>query len=878
MGRARGWVSYTGRALVSYWLPSLLPRFFSAMADVSPFSQSRVLRTVSLPLPSTLGRFELRQRLGQGAQSVVYRAFDPRLEREVAIKLMRADALGSEHAVAQWLHEARSASRVTHPNIVALFEADIQDHRPYLVFEYVEGQTLAQQLKTDGALSAAQAVALAMDVLDALAAAHTAGVVHRDLKPSNILVDKAGRARVMDFGIAARIVQAQGAVAAGAGTPGYLSPEAASGAAPAPSMDIFGLGLVLAEMLSGQPLVTERDPYRAVYRVMHEQLVLPEGLDVDERLRALVQRALAREPGQRFANARVFLAELEAWSKPAGAATAANAPSRGTLDFLLRRMRHKTDFPAMSEAIVRIQSMASSDTESIHSVTSEILKDVALTNKLLRLVNSAQYSRGDSISTVSRAVSLVGFNGIRNMALSLVLLEHMSDKAHAALLKEEFLRSLMAGSIGAELCATPREAEEAFIGAMFQNLGRLLVQYYFPEEAQAIRTLVQRERAAMTEAQAAMEVLGMGLDELGAGIARAWGLPRNIVRCIEKPHDEPPAQVPADTVERMRWLALAANDMADAMLHAPAEQLDATLEHITLRYSRVAGLGGKNVQQAQSAARKKLVELARAMDLSVAPKSAAARLLHAPSPAAPGAPEGADAGGRARAGAGSLGSARANARAQTNQALEELELHATRPHLDDGAGQATQGVLAVAGDAPVHLLHRPVGETLAAGIQDITNAMVEDFKLPDVLRMILETMYRALELDRILFCMRDPKTETVTGRFGLGKGVDAHVKTFRTPLKSATPDLFALVCNKGSDTLISDATEPRIAQRLPAWYRSGLNAPTFLLLPLQLKGAPFGLIYADKIHPSSLELDDKELSLLRTLRNQAVMAFKQASA
>jgi len=125
--------------------------------------------------------------------------------------------------------------------------------------------------------------------------------------------------------------------------------------------------------------------------------------------------------------------------------------------------------------------------------------------------------------------------------------------------------------------------------------------------------------------------------------------------------------------------------------------------------------------------------------------------------------------------------------------------------------------------------------------------MVDDFKLTDVLRMILETMLRALEFDRIIFCMRDAKTEMMTGRFGLGQGVEAHIKGFKTHLKAASPDLFGVVCVKGADTMISDTAELRIVQRLPAWYRSGLNAPAFLLLPLQIKGAPFGLIYADKL-------------------------------
>jgi hypothetical protein len=168
-------------------------------------------------------------------------------------------------------------------------------------------------------------------------------------------------------------------------------------------------------------------------------------------------------------------------------------------------------------------------------------------------------------------------------------------------------------------------------------------------------------------------------------------------------------------------------------------------------------------------------------------------------------------------------------------------------------------------------------QTLAAGVQDITNAMVEDFKLSDVLRMILEAMFRALAFHRIIFCLRDPKTDTLTGRFGLGMGVEGVVKTFSVPMNaSGIPDLFATICAKGADTLISDASDPRIQARLPAWYHQSFHAPTFLILPLLLKGRAFGLIYADKADKGSLEVDEKELSLLRTLRNQAVMAFKQS--
>jgi eukaryotic-like serine/threonine-protein kinase len=815
------------------------------MPDNISFSHSQP----SAQAGAMLGRFVLRSMLGKGGQSSVWLAFDPRMEREVAIKVMRLDATSDDKAIAQWLQEARHAGKVAHPNIVQVYEADVHGSQPYLVFEYIAGKTLEQLLQARGALPAPEAVALMMDVLDAIAAAHAAGVVHRDLKPSNVLVDSAGHARVMDFGIAARIQETSSAQAlpVGAGTMGYLSPEAANGMAPVASMDIFSAGLILAELLTGQRLLAETDPYRALFRVAHEQLELPKALPAgaDDRLRAIVQRAIALDPKQRYGSARLFQGELELWSKSAQGANAVapSAAHNSTLEFLLRRMRHKSDFPALSDSVGRIQRMASSETESVSSVTNEILKDVALTNKLLRLVNTAQYARAGNISTVSRAVTLVGFNGIRNMALSLVLLEHMQDKGHAAQLKEEFLRALMAASIGGELCPVVNESEEAFIGSMFQDLGRLLAQFYFAEEAGRIRSMVNNQREPVTERAASTSVLGLSYEDLGVGVAQAWGLPMGIQRCMVKPTGAPPLRAPLDLTERIRWISVASNEIADVLLHCDPQDVEGRIATITRKYAQAMGSSSRAVQAATQKARQKLIELARVMEIHVAPNSAAAKLLRPTDTfsSRPGSPHN-----------------------DTEGNLDQFEL------------QAKQSP-SLGGNSPPPRPHQQIADTLSAGIQDITNAMVEDFKLSDILRMILETMFRALEFDRIIFCMRDPKSEMMVGRFGLGQGVEAYVKGFKTHLKAPTPDLFGVVCVKGADTMISDATEERIVQRLPAWYRQTLNAPTFLLLPLQLKGAPFGLIYADKVRRGALELDDKELALLRTLRNQAVMAFKQST-
>lgn len=818
-----------------------------------------------MPLASLpeLGRFRLLKSLGEGAQAAVWLAHDPRLDRDVALKVLKpgADPL----SVDEWLHEARAVSRLHHPNIVPVFEADSQAGQFYLVFEYVPGGTLADRMRAGrsssaGAMDARAAVELMLGVLDGLQAAHLAGVVHRDLKPSNILLDGRGQARVMDFGIAARLDRSASAPSAAGGataqrivgTPGYLSPEAAAGAAPSAQMDVFAASVVLAELLSGQRLNYDPDPWAAAQRVKTQDLILPAGLgpDVDDALRAIVQRGLAREPERRWPSAQSMHEALAAWLHPEQQESEESGGDSVALEFLLRRMRHKSDFPAMSDAINRIQNLTASENGSLASLSNEILKDVALTQKLLRLVNTVQYSHagGGSISTVSRAVALVGFAGIRNLALSLILLERMENKAHAQQLRDEFLRSLMAASLARELCLNPRESEEAFLCAMLHHLGRALCEFYFPEEAQQVRRITRAERdptaatasaahkAPLSEAVASTQVLGMSYEQLGLGVARHWGLPESLQQSMRRPSGDPPTRLIEHPVERQRWLAHAANDVADVILRTDPAEAHGRMKAMAQRYARVLGVTAEHFDVAADQARQRLAQVADAMGIRPPKNSPAQRLL------APLTP--------------SLG-----------DSLTPHELQATLV-LEPTLGLSSQ-----------QLTREQAVEMMAAGIQDITNAMVETFKLNEVLRMILETIFRALGFRRVVFCLRDPKTECLTGRFGLGEGVEPIVPHFKVPLRlpaNGQADLFAAVCQKGADTLITDASAANIAERLPTWYQGGVRAPSFLLLPMLMKGVPFALIYADKSQPGGIDLGEKELSLLRTLRNQAVMAFKQS--
>jgi serine/threonine protein kinase len=201
-----------------------------------------------------VGRFEIIRELGRGAQSIVYLARDPHLQRQVAIKTVhfaRPDASQNR----QLLAEARMVSQLRHPSIVPIFEAAEERGDLYLVFQYVPGKNLAEYLKAGGALTPSRAIAIMQPILDAITHAHAAGIIHRDLKPSNILIDDDGLPRVMDFGIAARVEVVANDGGQLTGTPAYMAPEYISQGVSSERSDIFSAGLVFYELLTGERAV-----------------------------------------------------------------------------------------------------------------------------------------------------------------------------------------------------------------------------------------------------------------------------------------------------------------------------------------------------------------------------------------------------------------------------------------------------------------------------------------------------------------------------------------------------------------------------------------------------------------------------------------------
>ncbi len=280
-----------------------------------------------------IGRYRILGRLGAGGMGTVYRAFDPPLQRVVALKVPRFDTNPDDLAgvVQRFLREARSAAKIRHAHVCPIHDVGEHEGRPYVVMAYIEGKSLSEKLSGGHRYDDPdEAVRLVRQVADALGAVHAHGLVHRDLKPANILLDRDGHAILTDFGLArcehdAERLTVDGAVV---GTPAFMSPEQAMGQSDrvGPRSDLYSLGVVLYRMLTGRVPFT--GPTGEVLRKLgHEDPPPPSSLrpDLDPALEAILLKALARSPEDRYASAREMSAALDHWLTRAVAAPAADS-------------------------------------------------------------------------------------------------------------------------------------------------------------------------------------------------------------------------------------------------------------------------------------------------------------------------------------------------------------------------------------------------------------------------------------------------------------------------------------------------------------------------------------------------------------------------
>ena len=523
------------------------------------------------------------------------------------------------------------------------------------------------------------------------------------------------------------------------------------------------------------------------------------------------------------------------------------AEREAQLQRLLQRMQKTADFPSLKESIRSIQKVSRSETAHLRALTDEVLGDVALTNKLLRLINTAFYSSvgGGGITSIKRAVALMGFQSIGMLAASLTLFDKLPKGPDGERVRAEFRRALLAAILASEFCPTLKHQENAYLAALFQNLGPMLAWMHFRDEATQIEAQLA-EAGTPVEAgdhaalqKVSRDVLGMGYEDLGVEVAGQWGWPEELQLALRQLEPRDP-EAPVGHDERLRVACTAANQLARQLLVIEDPQaLEICQARFLAAYGIPLGLDEEHLTTVVERSRQEWTDLAVMLGMSVP-------VL-------------------AKGGAAARTPAKANA-ATPVKATTAGKAAAPQP-----------AAKAAAPPRPRPPVPAAIGAALSVALEAISQQAMSDAPLGEVLQCVMTQLQQALQLQRVVVCLRDSASGELRGRLGSGDRAQQLAPMFRVPMRPPV-DLFGLLCTKGADTLISDASDTLIARSLPAWFHQQVKAPTFLLLPLIFSQQPLGLIYGDRAQANSLQVGDAELTLLKAMRNQLVMAMRLRGA
>jgi serine/threonine protein kinase len=569
----------------------------------------------------TMGRFIVRRWLGSGLHGKIFQAFDPILERQVAIKWLNSTATEiSSPSLSIYSNEALIVAKLRHPNIVTLYEAGMHCGFPFLVFDYVEGTTLREKRLRGEVMPLHEAIAIFRGILDGVACDHAHGILHLDLSPGNIMIDTAGAPHIMDFGLAklARAsvpgIETNLEQSSVIGSPMYMSPEQFKGEVLTARSDVFSLGLILCEMLTGRSPIKVENLQELIATIGERPLDLQHlgqaGLDI--RLQTLIRHALNYAPELRFADAGEFklaFEELVVQKDP--------KDLHSTVEFLLNRMKRKANFPALSNNLIEINRLtAENSTANSCALSSVVLRDYAITNKLLKLANSSFYGRTSlGVKTVSDAIQLLGMNVIRLTCNGLVYFNAMKSEDHN--LQDALISSFVAALIGRHFAIRLGRqdlAEEAFICGMFHRLGKSLTIFYFNEEFHEIERLL--EECSLEEEAASAQILGISYSSLGRSIAARWKFPETIQQSIQYPGPGP-LRKPLDSAEIQQQIAAFANEYCELAARAPVNQRTMRLNEFSIRFAELIDISPAELVELLHSAFEKLKEFAPVLGLDL---------------------------------------------------------------------------------------------------------------------------------------------------------------------------------------------------------------------------------------------------------------------
>lgn len=557
----------------------------------------------------------MESRLGSGMQGQVYLCWDPELERNVAVKIINAGSDYDAQDRAEIVDEARLAARLSHPNVVPIFEAGMHKNSPVLIFEYVEGVSLRHYAEHHGAFSETEALSLVMGIAAGMQCAHEQGVAHLDLSPNNVMVDGENRPRVMDFGLArliSKTVTNEEDIISG--TPRYMSPEHFSSQPLSAATDVFSLGLITYELLTAKHALdapTVDAMVGVICKVDVDWAALAQA-NISPEVIALIRDMLHPDPVCRIKDG----GELVAVMQDIFAIKASEEKGKLTLDFLLRRLKRRPEFPVFSQSIIEVNRLTEEDSVAgYEQVSAVILRDFSLTNRVMKIANSAFFDRGsEGVKTVSQAIARLGLNLVRMISNGLMMFdqaEGRDPKLNDALVKS-FIAALLARHLASQ--TNRRLAEEAFVCGLFHQLGSHLLMFYLEHEAEDVETLIN---SGIDIEQAERQILSTTTASLGQAIAAKWHFPDSIINCMSKVTKG--ASFSPEKNHDIVFLVVNFAHEACSLVHLakPDSHIVADTELLIERYSNIYHGDSGDLVQLLKAALEKFSQLSPALGINV---------------------------------------------------------------------------------------------------------------------------------------------------------------------------------------------------------------------------------------------------------------------
>ncbi len=503
------------------------------------------------------------------------------------------------------------------------------------------------------------------------------------------------------------------------------------------------------------------------------------------------------------------------------------------IEILIAKIGQHSDFPLMSQTITLLNELKSSDDSSSAALSNIILKDYALTMKILKLVNSVGYLQFGEVTTISRAIMLLGFENIRNIAVTLLLFDQLGGRSTDKV-KELLLRAVCSGVLAQKLADETRSVniEEAFICSLFHTFGTIMTAFYMPEKIDEIAQLCVEK--GHTEEVATMSVLGASYEAIGKEIAETWNFPKKIVTTMKKIRS---AEIKADSgeLERLCSLSNFSNEIT-GIIASPLPAKDKEEQFGKLMNTYKAHFGGiENLKQLISDVASEVAEYADTFSLNTT-----GLLFYR------------------------------NLTQLDNGAKEEASL-------EKPPGEMTAGLSSIAGILDAENDKTP-DTVFSKAVLEINTAILNDYPLNEVIKIALETIYRGLNFSgtsKVLFFLRDSKTLAMKIKFGFGGDLSVLRQWFEFSLDKPE-DIFNLAMSKPTDLVIRDVTTPDIKALLPSWYSKKITDNIFIIiLPIVINKKPIGLFYIEGVSTAFEKVTVEELKYLTMLRDQTVLAIKQ---